>query len=904
MANDDNHGPWFTVRYALVFVTWGVVTWNYYSFHHELHSIQFKFPPTNSTHTGGHGSYSNSATSGGDESDHDHGQHNEGHGKGGPFGRIHERYDPILLYGLALPIALLTLAAVVWTPLYIHHQLTTHKSKTRILNNATGDFNIRKWTIIWFILPLFLVMLDGARYHFKLHNSFHGGGGSEGTADEPLWHKWYIAVCMSLMSPSGYAATWSLALFLIPVTKHSPILDWLRVTPVQALAFHRLSGWVGFWNSCLHGFLHLRHLMDVLDPQRMRSRYQQLVYLLMPSSPWKCVATQSPFRIGYFFGERDEPLIPNDMDGRQCWLALVNSTGMISVLAYLVLAITSLPYVRRHYYEWFYRVHIPAAWIMLIMAIWHYPTCALILIPNILYYLSFHIPVSTKQAMDRIEGGVTMKDMHSSLVEANLIEGGSIELVFVTSDDDTDRHEATFVKIYHPAISPLYHPFSVYSPQELFADREQIFPYSTKTRSILLRPEGLFTEGLTKMFFPTTFANNPTTLDVGENNHSPAENIEDALISSPTLGSRGDEPRMPSSHDQLQFESYYAGSYDWVEAAADVHDEILLVAGGVGIVPFLEFLPNLKKRLQEIHTEPPSDGLTDEEEPKEKMIHLHWCCREVGLASYVWHKYLRHHVNAWERDEECLQAKLKIHLHLSSLPNDGDDNDDDDDHTTPSSTAGEDILTSNVDGGIGLVQKNTYPYVDVAVGTVSSSSSQEAITSVRRRAYVHDAPLAQSWVVGLLVPGSLMLMGTILHWSWYQRIIMNEKFRDDFLVVRSHSIVFTLALALAVSVMFELYQRRRLRQAPGDYQCLPHDADAASPTSSSIEPLPDAPSSRRLVVVRKGRPNMEKMIAPILNADRPGVYMCGSHSLMDSVRGAIGRHRRQQCAFYHEDSEM
>ena len=52
----------------------------------------------------------------------------------------------------------------------------------------------------------------------------------------------------------------------------------------------------------------------------------------------------------------------------------VNGTGMVSTVSYAFLGLTSMAYFRRRFYSAFYFVHIPAAWLMLITAVWHYPT--------------------------------------------------------------------------------------------------------------------------------------------------------------------------------------------------------------------------------------------------------------------------------------------------------------------------------------------------------------------------------------------------------------------------------------------------------------------------------------------------------------------------------------------------
>lgn len=106
---------------------------------------------------------------------------------------------------------------------------------------------------------------------------------------------------------------------------------------------------------------------------------------------------------------------------------------------------------------------------------------------------------------------------------------------------------------------------------------------SLATLSILLRPNGSFTQGLIEELLPSQRA------DQGE--------AVSALIS--------------SSHLMLQFDPIYAGCFDWVNSAMAFHDEIMLVAGGVGIAPFLEFLPSLQRRIAKDSTNLAEDGTQD-----------------------------------------------------------------------------------------------------------------------------------------------------------------------------------------------------------------------------------------------------------------------------------------------------
>lgn len=132
----------------------------------------------------------------------------------------------------------------------------------------------------------------------------------------------------------------------------------ITVTPVQALAFHRIAGWVGLWFSILHGFLHLHHLANVLfqhNPEREHyTLLGKLKYLIVPES-WHCFAAQNPLP-WHTVTEESKDL--SDDDGQQCWLSFVNATGVTSCIAYILLAITSLPGFRRRLYTIFYIVHV------------------------------------------------------------------------------------------------------------------------------------------------------------------------------------------------------------------------------------------------------------------------------------------------------------------------------------------------------------------------------------------------------------------------------------------------------------------------------------------------------------------------------------------------------------------
>lgn len=529
------------------------------------------------------------------------------------------------------------------------------------------------------------------------------------------------------------------------------------------------------------------------------------------------------------------------------------------------------------------------------------------MIPNIVYYLSFNIPIYVNRAVERwIQWRQSKKsdgvaEESSALMEANLIQGGSIELTFATTSDD-QRHESSYVKVFFPEVSLVSHPFSTFS-RTSFVNAGCDGPSSSTTRSILLRSEGPFTKGLKEaLFLDRSSALTSDLRLIPENDDGECDFplTPEAQVADPL-------PALSSSHHKIQFDSYYAGSFDWIDRAMESHDEILIIAGGVGIVPFLDFLPALQRRIQtkqEFYSEQCLEVETPTTGPN--RIHLNWYCRDAGLASYIWHNYLHPHIHeAWENNPAC-QGRLKIHIHLTSLK--------------PSSSVletGESLLVNIHD--LGVAEK-----IDFGV-----HQQQDTIRPVQ------DARFMQSMGLRLLGPGLIMVTGTGLYWWWYTQFVLQDQFRHSNYIIRSHSVIFSLMLAVVISIIVEVYIRCYKDNAieytsvstgqKGDKEegCLVEmvksyddqnleTAVPASGESLGVNNNIETPLSYQsmgtkmdsdLLEVKRGRPCIDTVIHSVLKAKKPGVLSCGPRTLIDTVQESI-RLRRDDCAFYEENSEM
>ena len=346
----------------------------------------------------------------------------------------------------------------------------------------------------------------------------------------------------------------------------------------------------------------------------------------------------------------------------------------------------------------------------------------------------------------------------SALVEANLIQGGSLELTFATTSDE--RHENAYVRVFYPGVSVMSHPFSTFSRDSL--RNAELDDLSSTTLTILLQSKGPFTKGLKRALFPSV----DTETDVETN---PISNPQALSLASSAS----------SMHHKIQFDSYYAGSFDWVDGAM-CHDEILIVAGGVGIVPFLEFLPALQQRIRQASqdTESVTQGPTS--------VTLHWYCRQVGSVSLEITCPLKLPMKLCVGNylNSACQGRLKVHIHLTSFKSD------------------------SLKGGVDLIMENAPDVEDMAKKNIYGATSSTTKDCERQRP-VQDARYKQSLGLRLLMPILFVCTGTFFHWWWYANFVVADQFRRNNLIIHSHAIIFSLVISVVVSVLVEVYYYRR-----------------------------------------------------------------------------------------------
>jgi len=228
-----------------------------------------------------------------------------------------------------------------------------------------------------------------------------------------------------------------------------------------------------------------------------------------------------------------------DGEGRTCYSFFINFCGAVAVLSFLLLTLTSLHWVRRHYYRFFYYCHVTFATVSLVALLMHWKRMVFYLCPSLLYYAASVTPAAVQALASRCRGGTTV-------VQATHLadSGGCVELC-LAADPAAQRALSAaplrHLRICVPELSLLWHPFTVCA-----------MPGDDTTVRILFRQYGTFTRG---------------------------------------LAARLQEVRRPV----LLVDGYH-GDTGRLEAAVQ-HDAILMVAGGIGIISYLSLVAQLHAQL-------------------------------------------------------------------------------------------------------------------------------------------------------------------------------------------------------------------------------------------------------------------------------------------------------------------
>jgi predicted ferric reductase len=321
---------------------------------------------------------------------------------------------------------------------------------------------------------------------------------------------------------SGWIGIFALMWFLIPVARHSVLLVAMGWSPVHALRIHIWAGHLSFLFVAIHAITML--IVWFQDPIPV---YQQFI---PPAECWSWNAQNNPNN----HDEEDHAEIHYGCDWQ-----FFNLTGMIAMIVFTALWVSSLHWFRRRNYRLFYLLHVILGTLMLLSSLLHYAFMIMYWLPSITYYLASTSPTLIQALASRYRGGVKIKKVVSLSNAA-----GCFEVHVDTSKESAvalNKMPSQFVKLCVPKISVVWHPFTVFA-----------HPKDPTTLRILCRPVGPFTKQLVEQLTAPT---RPVTI----------------------------------------LDGFYAGANRCQEAL--LHDHVTIVAGGVAITPFLSMIPALIREI-------------------------------------------------------------------------------------------------------------------------------------------------------------------------------------------------------------------------------------------------------------------------------------------------------------------
>lgn len=295
--------------------------------------------------------------------------------------------------------------------------------------------------------------------------------------------------------------------------------------------------------------------------------------------------------------------------GSSCHTRFVNLSGILCGISFILLGLTSIWWVRRNFYRLFYFAHATFSIILLLGLTMHYNKMILYLAPSLLYYMASNVPVCLEAMKKWYHGGNAIsKVIH---IPAS---GGCVE-VSLQIPTLHDAPTGKYVRLSVPEISFKSHPFTVFSHPDHPGDGKVIF-----------RTFGAFTSQL-----------------------------------SHKLANRCDRPER--QFPKVLVNGLHAGTNQLEQALQ--HDNIIIVAGGVGIVAYISLLASLLSQLHSTTSRGDvelGDARTKRSDlKKHKFVDVHWACRDEGLIKHILNAYMTPLQRRAESDISPLEITFTVH---------------------------------------------------------------------------------------------------------------------------------------------------------------------------------------------------------------------------------------------------
>ncbi|CAB9526494.1 NADPH oxidase 4 [Seminavis robusta] len=614
---------------------------------------------------------------------------------------------------------------------------------------------------------------------------------------------------------------------MIPVARHSSLLKVVGWSPARAVILHIWTGRIFILAVIVHGSMHMFRWVGLSN--------ESLVGMLVP--PAGCWSMNSET-----YNAAQPTCVDEDTDCT-CYDIHRNLTGVLAGVALLVILITSWYPIRRQCYRLFYMSHVIAAPLAIILVVLHWNRSILFMAPSLIYYTASSFPVfveswgrqSTSKgvevvSIDRIASFADWKGKQGANSRGTNSTHYISLTVRATEAAVRQFRPGYYIQLLAPDVSTISHPFTI-----------NLVPARHDQLRIIFKATGNFTLQLSQSLQPQ---------------------------------------QPPSSSLPPIFLDGFLGSPSRVREVLQ-HDVATMVAGGIGITPYLTLLHHVHDLLAQA---PLNTFAT-------KRIVLLWICRDASLVEYVQREYFQPMLTSHSHNDNA-DFKIKIVVYHTG------------DHSMtamPCSNDEENALPASPVTGINteaasLIQGR--PFSPSRFSTGSSSSMRTNILCFLAFSFTAWLGLASVW------------------WAYKHLQAKKET------AYRVTGPVFIVVVGLVVAVAVNILSGLSCFQQDGEdsstsspmWSPVPSlDEEAALPdglVQSSIEmetvgAVPDVNEgdmsdddidgavSENVVSLeeRRGRPSVHQLLKYADKGRHPGLFTCGPLPLMKDIR----EHTEERC---------
>jgi len=474
----------------------------------------------------------------------------------------------------------------------------------------------------------------------------------------------------------GDVAMIALSFFMIPASRHGPVLNLFGWHPYHACTIHMFAGWVSFWGSWLH---FICYIIKYSTSKYPTSRNEICVEEQGGWPGWRwifppaiCFTYNKIPNYEWYNPETNTTDLIDPPCFRDCGKQINGFYGTIAILAFTILAVTSMQVVRRYKYTVFYFSHIICAPIFIIFVVMHWKFIYYYLVPSACYYFATQAPFLVQYSRKTVDNYglkiVNVMDIpcrqspkpkpgeeqpkqeeapQRSLVarifspeaidwldeqlnrrgqQAKSIEH-CVSFDFMVSEEGFEQfYPGMYGNIWCPDSSMKSHPFSVTH-----------VPGQTDQLRIIFRVFGKWTDLLAR-----------------------------SLIQLPAAGYQQESLPIP----KIMMDGWHGP--DHLVGSAFNHDKVTIVTAGIGITAFLSMFTEMIEVLCFRR-----DGLfvqmdEIEGEPITKEFALHWSCRDENLIKYITDEYFQPLIEESERYGGVMSGNYNgvrcvIHIHRTGM---------------------------------------------------------------------------------------------------------------------------------------------------------------------------------------------------------------------------------------------